>query len=63
MTEHNDRCPCGRPSPCDDHDVTPGMRDAMAALQALNARQRARVLCWFCSECAEYVPPGRTCEH
>jgi hypothetical protein len=45
-------------APCSLHQTTPAMVQAFRALRGLNATQRARVLCWFCSTCNEHIPPG-----
>jgi hypothetical protein len=37
------------------------IRAALAAMEALTADERRRVMCWFCPECLRYVGPGDHC--
>jgi len=48
----------GDPAVC---DPCPEAWQAYWLLKSLSERQRGLVLCWFCSSCHRFVPPGDYC--
>lgn len=35
---------------------------AFSALEGLSKHDRGLVMCWFCDDCAAYIPPGKSCK-
>jgi len=40
----------------------PEVRQAFHVLRSLTDAQRVTIMCWFCSDCRRYVPPGDACK-